>query len=472
MRFQIRKPRYLIKPDSKADKWLSKQFGSSLFSYGEIISMFIPIMLDQFFINFIGVLTTSMISASSQESVSAVSLVSPVYMMIFAIFNAVSAGGTVIVAQYKGKGDNEKMRTAAGQVVLATTTVAIVCCAILVTCAGPLVHIMFGSADPVVIKKAQDYMVGVGISLIFHSFYMGAFAVFRGVGATKICLRLTIIINLIHLLGSVLFLNILKLDIIGTALSLNVARLIGGAIAIWLLLHPHSVLRVYPRDIFKICWPVLKSVFKVGIPFAIEQMFFNGGSILVQMYIVTLGTLSVSANAVTNSAFAIIYSAGLAVGTLAITIVGQCIGADQKELAKWYGKKMILLGTIVTLISIAIFMPLMPLILMMYQAPTETLSVIYMLLITAIIPMPFFWSISNVMPSVLRAAGDATFTSVVSLITMWVMRVGVGYLLSITLGFGVIGVWISMGLEWAIRSLVFWIRYKSNRWLTKKTIED
>ena len=114
MRFQIRKPRYLIKPDSKMDKWLSKQFGSTLFSYGEIISMFIPIMLDQFFINFISVLTTSMISASSQESDSAVSLVSPVYMMIFAIFNAVSAGGTVIVAQYKGKGDNEKMRTAAG----------------------------------------------------------------------------------------------------------------------------------------------------------------------------------------------------------------------------------------------------------------------------------------------------------------------------------------------------------------------
>lgn len=133
---------------------------------------------------------------------------------------------------------------------------------------------------------------------------------------------------------------------------------------------------------------------------------------------------------------------------------------------------MILLGTIVVLLSIAVFMPLMPLILMMYQAPADTLSIIYVLLITAIIPMPFFWPTSNVMPSVLRAAGDATFSSIVSLITMWVMRVGVGYLLSITLGFGVIGVWIAMGLEWAVRTLIFWIRYKSNRWLTKKTIED
>ena len=86
-------------------------------------------------------------------------------------------------------------------------------------------------------------------------------------------------------------------------------------------------MRVLPSDIFHIDWGILRSVFKVGIPFAVEQIFFNGGSLIVQTYIVNLGTESVAANAVANSSFAIIYSAGLAVGTLAITIVGQCIGA-------------------------------------------------------------------------------------------------------------------------------------------------
>ena len=314
-------------------------------------------------------------------------------------------------------------------------------------------------------------MIGVGISLIFHSFYMGAFAVFRGTGATKICLRLTIIINLIHLLGSMLFLNVMKLDIIGTALSLNVARFIGGTVAMWALMHPHSAMRVFPSDIFKIDWGILRSVFKVGIPFAVEQIFFNGGSLIVQTYIVNLGTESVAANAVTNSSFAIIYSAGLAVGTLSITVVGQCIGAGDQKLARWYGRKMILLGTAMVVLSILIFLPLQPLILKLYQAPDNTLSIIYTLLLTAIVPMPFFWPSSNIMPCILRAAGDATFSSLVSLVTMWIVRVGLGWVFSILLGLGVQGVWIAMGAEWAVRTFIFWLRFRGKKWLSKKTIE-
>lgn len=116
---------------------------------------------------------------------------------------------------------------------------------------------------------------------------------------------------------------------------------------------------------------------------------------------------------------------------------------------------MILLGTAMVLLSILVFLPLQPLILKLYQAPDNTLSIIYLLLLTAIVPMPFFWPVSNIMPCILRAAGDATFSSIVSLLTMWAVRVGFGWLLSIYMGFGVQGVWIAMGTEWAVRTLVF-----------------
>lgn len=461
----------LVKPGSRMDRFLKRQFGSTMFTYGQIFAMLLPLVLDQFFINLIGLLTTAMISSSSQESVSAVSLVSPLYMMIFAIFNAISVGGTVIVAQYKGRGNEEKIREASGQVMLVTALVAFVSCLILVTSADMLVHFMFGSADPVVIEKARGYLTGVAISQIFLSIYMGAFAVFRGIGEAKVCLKLTIIINLIHLLASMLFLNVMHLDIFGTTLSLNIARMVGGVIAVWLLMRPGSIMRVSPRHIFKLDWSILKSVFKLGIPFALEQMFFNGGSMLVQTYIVQLGTISVAANAVTNSAFSIVYAAGLSVGTLATIIVGQCAGAGEKVLARRYGAKMIVLGTVIIIISIAVLFPLMPVILKLYRAPEETLSIIYTLLFTAIIPMPLFWSFSNIMPCVLRSAGDSTFSSVVSLITMWLVRVGLGFIFAIPLGFGVRGVWICMGIEWAVRTLVFYLRYRSNAWLSKKTIE-
>lgn len=461
----------LIRSGSRADLFLNKQLGSDQFSYKEIFSMLLPIILDQFFISIIGLLTTAMISSSSQESVSAVSLVTPLYMMIYSIFNAISAGGTVIVAQYKGRGDAEKIRAASGQVMLATSLAATALCLLLIIFANPLVYTLFSAADILVKEKARDYLVGVSLSLIFHSFYMGSFAVFRGLGETKTCLRLTMIINLIHLFASLLFINGLHMDIIGTILSLNIARIIGGGIAVYLLLRPDSILRINTKDIFRIDFSILKSIFKIGVPFALEQVFFNGGGMLVQTYIVFLGTISVAGNAIASSAFSILYASGMAVSTLSITVVGQCIGAGDKALAKRYGAKMIWLGTFIVILSLAVLMPLMPLILKLYQAPSNTLSLIYSLLWIAAIPMPFFWSMSNIMPCVLRSAGDANFSSIASLITMWIIRVGLGYVFALPLGLGVQGVWICMGIEWAVRTIIFYLRFRTDVWLTKHTID-
>ena len=124
-----------------------------------------------------------------------------------------------------------------------------------------------------------------------------------------------------------LFLNVMKLDILGTTLSYNIARLIGGGVAVYLLVTPRGRLTVPLRELVHIDWNYQKSIFQIGIPFAAEQIFFNGGSLIVQSYISGMSNAQIAANAITNSSFGLFYSAGLSVSTLTITIVGQCIGA-------------------------------------------------------------------------------------------------------------------------------------------------
>lgn len=173
---------------------------------------------------------------------------------------------------------------------------------------------------------------------------------------------------------------------------------------------------------------ILKSVINTSLPFAMEQLCFNGGGIIVSMFIVKLGTESIEANAVSNSTLMVFYSMGLAVSNLSVTIVGQCIGAKDKKMARYYGKKMVWLGEVSILVSLA-----------------------------------------ALLPNVLRAAGDVNFTSYVSLITMWLIRVGCSYAVSMKLGFGIESVWICMGVEWLIRSVIFMVRFHSDRWLNQKT---
>ena len=126
---------------------------------------------------------------------------------------------------------------------------------------------------------------------------------------------------------------------------------------------------------------------------------------------------------------------------------------------------MVLLSAELVIVTILCLVPFMPQILMLYQAPPETMSLIYSLLIIALAAMPFVWPVSFIMPCVMRATGDARFSSYFALITKWVIRVGLGYIFSISMGLGVQGVWYSMILEWAVRSVVFWIRYKSDVWM-------
>ena len=128
---------------------------------------------------------------------------------------------------------------------------------------------------------------------------------------------------------------------------------------------------------------------------------------IVQIYIARLGAVSVAANAVANSTFSLFYAAPGAVATLAVTVIGQCIGSGDKELARRYGRSMVWLCTALTVVSLIVGLPLMPLILKMYQAPDNTVAMIYSVLAIAAVCMPFFWPVSNTLPAVMRSAGDA-----------------------------------------------------------------
>lgn len=115
MQINMRHKMKLLIQGSKVDLFLERQFGSMLFTYKKIFMMLIPLILDQFFINIIGLVTTAMISSSSQESVSAVSMINPLSLIIWAVFSAISVGGTVVVAQYKGSGNEAKSKMQQGR---------------------------------------------------------------------------------------------------------------------------------------------------------------------------------------------------------------------------------------------------------------------------------------------------------------------------------------------------------------------
>ena len=116
-----------------------------------------------------------------------------------------------------------------------------------------------------------------------------------------------------------------------------------------------------------------------------------------------------------------------------------------------------------TIAAILLLLPVSPLILSWYAPQAETAQLVWRVLFLGLVFMPVFWPLSNTMPNTLRAAGDAVFTSVASLACMWGIRVGLGFLLTVPLGFGIYGAWGAMVLEWVIRSIIFTWRFRKGK---------
>ena len=442
----------------------ARHLPDSVFSSREIMKMLVPIILDSLSIMMINMLIVALISQSGEASVAAVNLVSPIIYLIMCLFNSISAAGTVVVAQVWGRSGKEQVSSAAGHVLWLIFAAGAVCCLPFMLFPRPILMAFYPSAEPLVMEKAVVYLVGCSFSILAFTIYTGVFCILRGLGESQRCLVLTIIINVSYLLFSFLFINILELDIQGSALALILARVLGSVSGVVLLFCWKPPVRIRLRDIFSLDVPLLRSIFHIGAPFCVEQLFASGGSLIMTMFMAPLGTSALAAHSVANSLMGVIHGAGNAAGTLSVTVVGRCVGAGEMEAARRYGAGMNWICRILVAAASVVVYPLMPLLLRLYNPSTEAYGMALHLLVCTLPALLLFWPLSVTLPNTLRAAGDTVFPSVLSLAAMWIIRVFLGYWMTVPLGLGLMGVWGSMWIEWGVRALCLKIRFDRRKW--------
>jgi Na+-driven multidrug efflux pump len=205
---------------------------------------------------------------------------------------------------------------------------------------------------------------------------------------------------------------------------------------------------------------------------------FQFGKLVTQSLIASMPTAVIAANAVAINLVNYQYMPGGATGSVIITVVGRCIGAREKEQAKHYTRLMVGLTYVFLWIVIgATFLLAKPLI-GVYDLSSEGSKMAYDMIVYHSICAAIVWPIAFTLPSSFRAASDVKFPMIISLFSMWVFRVALGYLLtsdSITvlgltipgLGMGIMGLWIAMTIDWLFRTVLFLVRYLTGQWLKK-----
>jgi putative MATE family efflux protein len=449
---------------------MNKHFTGESMNYKQILALFIPILIDQAFIIGLNLVNTAMISSSGVAAVSAVNMIDSLNMFLINVFVAVATGGTVVVAQYKGSGNDRMISQAAAGSIASVSLLALLISLPMLIFHNPATNLLFGTADPDVLANARTYLIGSMSSYLGIAIVQAVNGALRGVGKTQASLMLSLIMNGTYVLLNILFVSVLDMGVLGMSIAINIARYVAAICALYYLLKKDESLRVRLANLFHFPIAMLRKIMFIGVPFAAEQMFFNGGKLLTQIFIVHLGTYALATNAIGSTLAAVAQIPAGALSLTIVTVVGQCMGRRDIADARKFIKSFVWLCSGFFVLMLLIMLPLFHPLISLFSPPEAIVGDLFTVTLINLIAQIPLWSISFIIPAALRAAGDSKFTSLVAMLSMWLFRVVLGYILGIVLGYGIVGVWLAMNVEWSIRGIVFMYRFRGEKWYQHKLI--
>lgn len=442
----------------------------TLFTQKGISRLLLPLIIEQFLNNIVGLADSIMVSSAGEAAISAVSLIDGLSVLVVNIFASLAAGGAIVVGQYLGQGSHGKARNAAQHLVVTLLALALIATALMLCFEVPILHALFGKAEVAVQSNCQTYYHIVMLSIPCIALYNAGAVLFRSTGDSKTPMRISLLMNCINIAGNATLIYGLRIGVAGVAIPTLISRTVAMIIVIALAMR-----RRFPLSLLGL-WHshfdgnLVRKVLSTGIPNGLETAMFQMGKVLLSSLVSTLPTVAITANAIGNTIASMTCVVGLSVNLGLYSVISQCAGTKDFRQARWYTEYMVGFTYKVQGIVCALFMAAIPLILRMYHASSEVASLATAILLIDGVATMLLWPLAFNVNTAMRAAGDVRNTMVVASISMWLCRVGLGYFFVTVLHAGVLGIWYAWVIDWFFRIAFFLPRYFGTKWETKTIV--
>lgn len=437
-----------------------------LFSKKDLRKLIIPLILEQTLAITGGMADTMMISSAGEAAVSGVSLVDMFNNLIISVLAALATGGAVVTSQCIGAGRREEACRSARQLVFTEAAITIGISVLVLLFHRQILGLFFGQIEADVMQNAIIYLIISVFSFPLLAVYDSCAALYRSMGNAQITLKISLLMNVINVVGNAIGVYVLKLGVAGVAIPSLVSRGVAGVVLFTLLHNPDNLVFL-TRGKFKVDGTIVKRILFIGIPSGIENGIFQLGRVLVVSIIAAFGTSQIAANGVANSLDSMGCIVGQAMSLAMITVIGRCVGAGEEGQVRYYTKKLLGETYFYTAVINSIILLLLPWILQIYGLGEETTRLSYILVMIHDGMAIFLWPASFVLPNMLRACNDVKYTMVVSIFSMITFRIGFSYVFGVHMGWMAVGVWAAMVIDWVFRVLCFVGRYLAGTWRKK-----
>lgn len=441
-----------------------------LFSNKALWLLLFPIIIEQLLNSLMGMADTMMVSNVGSSAISAVSLVDAINNLVIQVFAAMATGGTIICSQYIGRKDPASSNKAARQVVIAMFTIAMLLTVIGVGFRTPLLQLIFGKVDQPVMENAKVYFLITVLSYPFLAMFNAGSAFYRASGNAKFPMKVSVISNVLNIIGNMILIFGCHMGVMGAALSTLFSRVFCMIVIFYYLHQPKQTIVINEYLKMRPDLNLIGKVLAIGIPSGIENGMFQFGKLAIQSTVSTLGTVAIAAQAMTNMLELLNGIVAIGIGIGLMTVVGQCMGAGRSEEAKYYIVKLTGYAEIGIIISCILTLLITKPVTYLGKMETESAKMCFDMMVAITLVKPIAWVLAFIPAYGMRAAGDVKFSMIVSTITMWCLRVALAIYLCRVWGFGPIAVWIGMFTDWSVRSIIFTIRFLSGKWTENKVI--
>ena len=443
-----------------------------MFTNQDLKKLIIPLFLEQLLVALVGIADVFVIGFVGEAAVSGVSLVNAFNMIFINLFTALASGGAVVISQYIGKKDKEQAGAAASQLLTASVLLSVVISVVVLVANEQLMRLMFGKVEDDVMAACVTYLRISAYSYPAMAIYNAGAALYRSFGKTSTTMYLSIASNVINVVGNCIGVFALHTGVPGVAVPSLLARIFSAAVITVLCFSKRNPVQYLKEWIFKVDLSFQKMILSIAVPNGIESGIFQLVKVALSSVVALFGTYQIAANGIAQSIWSMAALTSSALSPVFITVIGQCMGAGDTDQAEYYFRKLIKITLIIGVAWNALVFAVTPFVLSFYAVSEETKRLTLWLVLLHNIFNGIALCYAGPLGSGLRATGDVKFTMGISLFTTIGVRLIFSVIFAIWMNMGVMGIALAMCLDWSVRGIIFWWRFKQGKWKTFQVIRE
>ncbi|MCK4259059.1 MAG: MATE family efflux transporter [Halanaerobiales bacterium] len=440
-----------------------------------ILKLAWPIIVEMGLITLVEIADMIMVGKLGVNSLNAIGLTIQPLMLWLIIFNGLSVGTTALVARFIGERNGKLANRTFQQSLLGGIFLAFIL-SILLYFVAPTILFLMNAKTEKIVQLGTGYIRWLIPGLFFQCQFIIISSALRGAGDTKTPMFANVLINILNVTGNYLFIYGIgifpQLGVYGAALASTIARITGFTVLMILLQKNRSILKIEWSKLLKVDWPILKRIIRIGAPAAGEQAALRIGQTLFARVVSSLGTVAFAAHTSSINAESISYLPGWGFSVAATTIVGQKLGEGKPKEAETSGIVSMKFGIAIMAFMGIIFLIFPEYLMRLYTDMSDPNAQEFIRLgarnlrIVAIAQIPM--ATQFVLAGALRGAGYTKPVLYSTVAGVWIGRLLFSYIFIFHLGWGLIGAWIAMNIDWFVRSSYVIFLWKKGEWKNVK----